>query len=74
VGQRQQGVRHRELTARLYLQSVVVEPGDVFFAGTRPPRQNMRIGYSSIPVERIAAGVCVIGRELDSMRRALEGR
>jgi len=63
------GCDTRELTARLYRQGVVVEPGDVFFAGARPPRHHMRIGYSSIPVERIEAGVRVIGRELASMRR-----
>ena len=33
------GVDTRELAQRLYGQGVVVEPGDVFFAGTRPPRQ-----------------------------------
>jgi GntR family transcriptional regulator/MocR family aminotransferase len=64
------GCDTRELTARLYRQGVVVEPGDVFFAGARPPRHHMRIGYSSIPVERVEAGVRVIGRELTSMSRA----
>ncbi len=54
----------RELAARLYRQGVVVEPGDVFFAGTRQPRHHLRIGYSSIPAERIEAGVRVIAREL----------
>lgn len=42
----------------------MVEPGDVFFAGTRQPRHYMRIGYSSITVDRIDAGVRVIAREL----------
>ena len=64
------GTDTRELSARLYRQGVVVEPGDVFFAGARQPRHHMRIGYSSIPVERIEAGVRVIGRELAAMRRA----
>jgi len=64
------GTDTRALTARLYGQGVVVEPGDVFFAGAGQPRHHMRIGYSSIPVERIEAGVRVIGRELASMRRA----
>ena len=61
------GTDTRMLTARLYQQGVVVEPGDVFFAGARQPRHHMRIGYSSIPLERIEAGARVIGRELASL-------
>jgi GntR family transcriptional regulator/MocR family aminotransferase len=67
------GIDTRELGARLYRQGVVIEPGDVFFAGARPPLQHMRIGYSSIPVDRIEAGVRVIGNELALMRQA-QGR
>jgi GntR family transcriptional regulator/MocR family aminotransferase len=67
------GIDTRELGARLYRQGVVIEPGDVFFASARPPLQHMRIGYSSIPVDRIEAGVQVIGGELALMRRA-QGR
>lgn len=58
------GVDTRELAERLYRQGVVVEPGDVFFAGTRVPRHFMRIGYSSIAADRIEAGVRLIAREL----------
>ncbi len=54
----------RELAQALYPQGVVVEPGDVFFAGRRVPRHHLRIGYSSIPVDRIAAGVRVLARAL----------
>lgn len=45
----------------------VVEPGDLFFSGRRLPRQHPRIGYSSIPAERIEPGVRIIGRELQAM-------
>lgn len=58
------GVDTRELAQRLYGQGVIVEPGDVFFAGTRPSRRHLRIGYSSIPIERIEAGVRIIGAAL----------
>jgi GntR family transcriptional regulator/MocR family aminotransferase len=58
------GVDTRELAQRLYLQGVVVEPGDVFFAGPRVPRRHLRIGYSSIPVDRIEAGVRLIASAL----------
>jgi GntR family transcriptional regulator/MocR family aminotransferase len=63
------GVDTRELAARLYVQGVVVEPGDVFFAGARVPKHFMRIGYSSIAAERIDAGVRLIARELREMQR-----
>ena len=64
------GIDTRELAARLHRQGVVVEPGDVFFAGARLPRHHLRIGYSSIPAERIDAGVRLIGRELKAMAAA----
>jgi len=61
------GVDTHELAKRLYRQGTVVEPGDVFFAGARVPRHHLRIGYSSIPVERIEAGARIIARELAAM-------
>lgn len=61
------GIDTRELAARLYRQGTVVEPGDVFFAGARVPKHHLRIGYSSIPVDRIDAGVRVIAREVAAM-------
>jgi GntR family transcriptional regulator / MocR family aminotransferase len=57
-------INTRELAMALYPQGVVVEPGDVFFAGARVPRHHLRIGYSSIPAERITAGVRVLARAL----------
>ena len=62
------GTDTSELASRLYRQGVVVEPGDVFFAGARRPKHHMRIGYSSIPVDRIEAGVRLIARELPAPR------
>ena len=58
------GIDTRELAGRLYGQGVVVEPGDVFFAGTRVPRRFLRVGYSSIAADRIEAGVKLIARAL----------
>ena len=54
----------RRLAERLYRQGVVVEPGDVFYPGSTPPRNRLRIGYSSIALERIDEGVKLIAREL----------
>ena len=56
--------RWQRRAARLYRQGVVIEPGDVFFSGHRLPKQFLRIGYSSIPTERIEPGVRVIANEL----------
>jgi GntR family transcriptional regulator / MocR family aminotransferase len=58
------GVDTRELAQQLYRKGVIVEPGDVFFAGARVPKNQMRIGYSSIPANRIEAGVKVIAATL----------
>ena len=51
------GVDTRELASRALAQGIVIEPGEVFFAGSRPPRNFVRLGYSSIPTERIDEGV-----------------
>ena len=56
-----------ELAARLYRQGVVVEPGELFSAGSWPPRHHLRIGYSWLPAERIDAGGRLIGREVVAM-------
>jgi GntR family transcriptional regulator / MocR family aminotransferase len=59
------GVDTREVAQHLYAQGVVVEPGDVFFAGPRVPKRHLRIGYSSIPADRIEAGVRLIARAFE---------
>ncbi len=48
----------------LYARGVVVETGDLFFAGTAQPRNHLRIGYSSIAIDRIEPGVRIIAEEL----------
>lgn len=56
----------RELARRALTQGIVIEPGDVFFAGARAPRNFMRLGYSSIVADRIEPGVRVLGKLLRS--------
>jgi GntR family transcriptional regulator/MocR family aminotransferase len=53
-----------ELAARLGKRNVLVEPGAPFFAH-RGPSHHMRLGYSSIPSEKIAAGVEIIREEIE---------
>lgn len=43
--------------ARALAQDVVIEPGAVFFANAQPPVHFMRVGYSSIALNRIEEGV-----------------
>ncbi len=47
----------RALAQRAASHGIVIEPGDVFFAKAAAPRHFMRLGYSSIPVSRIDAGI-----------------
>ncbi|TCT03103.1 PLP-dependent aminotransferase family protein [Paralcaligenes ureilyticus] len=54
----------RKLAQRLYARGVVVEPGDVFFTGNEQPQNHLRIGYSSIAIDRIEPGVRIIAEEL----------
>lgn len=45
------------LARRLRQDGVLIEPGRSFFGTEAPPRHFYRLGYSSIPSERIDAGV-----------------
>ncbi len=41
-------------------EGVLIEPGRLMFAGDDPPRNYFRLGFSSIPVERIEPGVEIL--------------
>jgi GntR family transcriptional regulator/MocR family aminotransferase len=62
------GLDTSALAERLLAQGVVVEPGSVFYADPPAACNAMRIGYSSIAVDRIDEGVRVIARELTAVR------
>ena len=47
----------RVLVARAAEQGILIEPGDVFFFSENPPVNYFRLGFSSIPVERIEKGI-----------------
>jgi len=62
------------LGKRLREQSVLIEPGAPFFApenlsGERPPKNYMRLAYSSIPSEKIPEGVDIIASTISKMKR-----
>ncbi|WGW05001.1 MocR-like pyridoxine biosynthesis transcription factor PdxR [Tropicibacter oceani] len=59
-----EGVDSRALAAQLHQDSVLIEPGTPFFAQNAPPTRFYRLGYSSIPSERIEEGIALIAAAL----------
>ena len=47
----------RELAEAALADGVVIEPGDPFFADPSRGRHHLRLGFSSIPAERIGPGI-----------------
>lgn len=63
------GLDCRSLSASLLERGVIIEPGDVFFAGARRPKRFIRIGYSSIASSAIDAGIKILGEVLGQLSR-----
>jgi len=55
-----------DLAQRLLAESVLVEPGAPFFADPSPPRNYLRLAYSSIPSTRIPEGIRLIAEAIQS--------
>ena len=53
------------LALALRQKGVLIEPGAAFFAGSSPPLHYFRLAYSSIPANRIAAGIALIAQTLE---------
>ena len=53
-----------ELAVRLRDESILIEPGQKFFAGSTAPREFYRLAYSSIPADRIAQGIEKIAKAI----------
>ena len=61
-----QGTDTAEVARLALARGVVVDAGAVFFRGiARPPRHTLRLGYASIPVERIEPGVRELARAFE---------
>jgi len=57
-----------EAMARAALEEgVVIEPGAVHFFGPKRPRNTFRLGFSSIPAEKIAPGIKKLAEVIDRM-------
>lgn len=59
-----EGVDTQSLAMALRARSVLIEPGAPFFAGPEVPTRFYRLGYSSIPSDRIDAGIARIAAAL----------
>ncbi|WP_113912369.1 PLP-dependent aminotransferase family protein [Roseovarius dicentrarchi] len=59
-----EGVDMGAVALTLRRQGVLIEPGASFFHGDAPPRNYYRLAYSSIPSERIGAGLALIADAL----------
>lgn len=57
-----------ELARNAEAQGVLIEPGDVFYMSAGSGRNAFRLGYSSIPVARVDAGVRVLAKAMQGMK------
>ena len=57
-----EGFDSRALAAASLDKGVIIEPGDPFFADPDAGARHFRLGFSSIPAERIADGIAVLSR------------
>jgi GntR family transcriptional regulator/MocR family aminotransferase len=53
-----------ELAERAARSGILIEPGDVHFLAEPPPKNCFRLGFSSIPVDRIEPGLKLLGELL----------
>ncbi|MGY8894988.1 MAG: aminotransferase class I/II-fold pyridoxal phosphate-dependent enzyme, partial [Burkholderiales bacterium] len=58
------GLDTTHLSLDLHQRGVVIEPGAVFYPHTGHACASMRVGYSSIPADKIDAGVQLIAKAL----------
>jgi GntR family transcriptional regulator/MocR family aminotransferase len=55
------GLDARLLEASAARKGILIEPGDVHFLSDDGPRNFFRLGFSSIPLERIEPGIRLLG-------------
>jgi len=64
-----EGFDSERLMARALDEGVLIEPGTPFYIDPEEGRRRLRLGFSSIPAERIGEGVRRIRRAIDGMGR-----
>src|SRR3546814_16859657 len=52
-----EGLDGQALAAQALERGIVLEPGDICFAGATPPLTHFRLGFSSVPFMRIEPGI-----------------
>jgi GntR family transcriptional regulator/MocR family aminotransferase len=57
----------RELERAAAARGILIEPGDVHFLSDAGPRNCFRLGFSSIPAERIEPGICLLAEVIDRL-------
>jgi GntR family transcriptional regulator/MocR family aminotransferase len=57
----------RALAARALQEGVVIEPGDVYFARPEKGRRFLRLGFSSIPDDRIEPGIARLAQIAETL-------
>ena len=65
-----EGIDTQILATRLRARGVLIEPGHSFFGGDEQPQNFYRLGYSSIPANRISEGLQALASEIDAMSKA----
>lgn len=65
-----EGIDTQVLATRLRARGVLIEPGQSFFGGDEQPQNFYRLGYSSIPANRIVEGLQALASEIDVMSKA----
>ncbi|WP_282128273.1 PLP-dependent aminotransferase family protein [Roseobacter litoralis] len=63
------GIDTETLATDLLKDGVVVEPGAPFFSGDNQPKGFFRLGYSSIPVDKIPEGVRLISAKVTAAQK-----
>ena len=64
-----EGIDTKTLATRLRARGVLIEPGHSFFGGDDQPQNFYRLGYSSIPANRISEGLQALASEIDAMSK-----
>ena len=58
----------RALAVAAQDKGVLIETGDIFFKSDEPPSNFLRLGFSSIPSERIEPGIAALAAAWHGMK------
>jgi GntR family transcriptional regulator/MocR family aminotransferase len=62
------GLDGRALATAAEKKGVLIEAGDIFFQSDDPPREFLRLGFASIPTERIDTGIAALAEAWREMK------